>query len=100
METPSARALLRWAAGLSVLALLAVLVWYLPAPGYATSRLVLFALIGSSAVVGAVGVYTARLRVALVGVVCLFLLGFWQAVLSVFVLPVCALLLLAALVEP
>lgn len=80
---------------LSVLGLLVVLGYLLPQQGYGQSRLVLFALIAVAAILGAVGVGLDRPSVTGAGVVGLFLLGFWQAVLSVFIYPVIMLLLVA-----
>ena len=83
----------------ATLALGGVLLWYLPQPGYSQSRLVLFALIGGAATLGAVGAVADRPGVTLAGAVGLFLLGFWQAVLSVFIYPVVALFLLTAALD-
>ena len=83
----------------AALALGGVLLWYLPQPGYSRSRLVLFALIGAAAALGAVGSVAGRPGVTLTAAVGLFLLGFWQAVLSVFIYPVVALFLLTATLD-
>ncbi|WP_211313357.1 hypothetical protein [Halarchaeum salinum] len=91
--------LVRGIAVLSVLGLVGVLLYYLPQPGYSQSRLVLFGLIAGAAVLGGVGIVLHRATLTAVGVVGLFLLGFWQAVLSVFILPVAALLVAAALLD-
>lgn len=87
---------IRGAAVLSVLGLIGVLLYYLPQPGYSQSRLILFALITSAALLGGAGVVQRRVRITIIGAAGLFLLGFWQAVLAVFIYPVIALLLLAA----
>lgn len=86
---------------LAVLGLVGVLLYYLSVPGYSRSRLVLFALLGGAGVVGGVGATFRRRDLVLAGSAGLFLLGFWQAALGVFVLPVAAVLLLAAVLgEP
>jgi energy-converting hydrogenase Eha subunit C len=89
----------RGMAVLSVLGLVGVLLYYLPQLGYSQSRFVLFGLIAGAAVLGGVGVALRRATLTAVGVFGLFLLGFWQAVLSVFILPVAALLVVAALLD-
>jgi energy-converting hydrogenase Eha subunit C len=89
----------RGMAVLSVLGLFGVLLYYLPQPGYSQSRLFLFGLIAGAAVLGGAGVVLRRATLTAVGIFGLFLLGFWQAVLSVFVLPVAALLVVAALLD-
>jgi hypothetical protein len=91
--------LARLVAVVGVLVLLTVLLWMLPQPGYSRSRLVLFALIAGAAVLGATGVLLRRSIVTTVAVVGLFLLGVWQAVLSVFIWPVIGLFLLVALLD-
>lgn len=88
--------LARGASVLGVLGLLAVLAYYLPSPGYRPSRLYLFLLIGAVGVVGAAGAVLERPLLAGGGAAGIFLLGFWQAVLSVFMLPVAVVLFLTA----
>lgn len=56
-------------------------------------------IIAGAAVLGGAGVVLRRATLTAVGVSGLFLLGFWQAALSVFILPVAALLVVAALVD-
>jgi len=84
---------------LSVLGLVGVLLYYLPQPGYSQSRLVLFGLIAAAAVLGGAGIVLHRATITVVGTVGLFLLGFWQAALGVFILPVAAFLVAAALLD-
>lgn len=91
--------LARLVAVVGVLVLLAVLLWTLPQSGYSRSRFVLFAFIAGAALLGATGVLLRRSVITTVAVVGLFLLGFWQAVLSVFIWPVIGLLLLATLLD-
>jgi len=83
-----------------VLAFLGVLGYYLAAPGYTWTRLAFFAVLGGLAVAGAVGVLSRRGPVTAVGAGGLLLLGFWQAVLWMYVLPVVAVLLVAFLTAP
>lgn len=94
-----AATLIRGATYLSVLVLVAILLWILPSPGYSQSRLVLFGLIVAAAVLGATGTYLHRPKITATGVIGLFLLGFWQAVLSVFIWPVIGLLVLTASID-
>lgn len=89
---------IRGVALLSVVALLGVLGYYLPQEGYSHSRLALVGLLSVTAVLGGIGVLRRRPAVTGIGVLGLFLLGFWQAVLSVFIYPVIALLVVATLV--
>lgn len=91
--------LVRGAAVLSVFGLLGVLVYLLVQLGYSQSRFVLLSLIASSAVIGGIGVTLNRTILTMIGAVGLFLLGFWQAVLSIYIAPVIALLLLAAFLD-
>lgn len=98
MRRPRATAadLGRAAAVLAALYLTAGLLWLLPSPGYTTTRLALFAVILAFGWLGAAGAVVGRPVGAAVGTVGLFLLGFWQAVLWVFVLPAAAVLAVAA----
>lgn len=91
------RTTLQAGAILSVVGLVGVLLYYLPRAGYSQSRLVLFGLITLAAVLGAAGVVLQRPAVTGVGVIGLFGLGFWQAVLSVFIYPVIIILVIATL---
>ncbi|RYJ19565.1 hypothetical protein ELS19_00805 [Halogeometricum borinquense] len=68
----------------------------LPRPGYSTSRFVLFGVMAGVGWVGAFGVVTNRLGVALVGVIGLFLFGFWQFTVGLAALPVAVALLVSA----
>ena len=86
-----------WLTLAAVVAFLAVLAWYLGRPGFGATRLALFAALGGFAVVGAAGVVFRAGRLIGVGVAGLLALGFWQAVLWLYVYPLVALLILAAL---
>jgi hypothetical protein len=99
IERDRAATVARAAAVVSVGGLLAVLGWYLRAPGYGSARLVLFALLGASAVLGLAGVVTGRRGLLGGGVAALVVLGGWQAVLWRFVAAGVAALVLAALVD-
>lgn len=90
---------LRVVAVLGVVALVVVLARILVGQGYTPLRLGLFGLIGLAAIVGGVGVVSRSVVASLAGALGLFLLGFWQAVLFVFVLPVSAVLVLVAVVD-
>ena len=94
--SPSKLGLLGGLAVLAVVYLTAGLVWLLPAPGFGTSRLLLFAVVVAVAWIGAVGALRHRPGLTAVGGVGLLLLGFWQAVLWIFMLPAAAVLLAAA----
>jgi hypothetical protein len=96
--TPSTTAAVRGLTVLVVAAFLGVLGWYLGQPGYSPARLALFAALGASAIAGAAGVVSGRTLVAAGGACALFLLGFWQAALWVYVFPVAGLLVVAAVV--
>ena len=96
--TPSTMAAVRGLTVLVVAAFLGVLGWYLGQPGYTSARLALFAALGASAVAGAAGVVSGRPFVAAGGACALLLLGFWQAALWLYVLPVAGLLAVAAIV--
>ena len=96
---PSTKAaVVRWLTVLGVVAFLGVLGWYLGQPGYTQTRLVFFAVLGGLAVAGAAGVVYQRMLVTLGGAAGLLLLGFWQAVLWIFIFPVVGMLVVAALV--
>lgn len=97
--SPSETDVVRGLAVFAVLGLVGVLLYYLPQPGYSESRLVLFGLIAAAAVLGGVGVVRHSARLTAVGAVGLVLLGFWQAVLGVVILPVAGLLVVAVLLE-
>jgi hypothetical protein len=76
----------------ALLVFLAVLAFYLDQPGYTQRRLLLFVALGAVATVGAVGGYTGRAVVAAAAAVVLALLGFRQATLWIFVLPMAGVL--------
>ncbi|WP_053947040.1 hypothetical protein [Halolamina sediminis] len=80
----------RPARGLAMAALLtflAVLVFYLDQPGYTHARLALFLALGSAATLGTAGAVLQRAAMTAAGAGMLALLGFWQATLWIFVLP-------------
>lgn len=69
----------------------------LPSPGYATARLAFALLVVLVAWVGAAGAYFDRPPVVILTAVTLALLGFWQAVLWIFMLPAAVGLVVAGL---
>ena len=91
--------LVRGVTVLSVFGLLGVLAYFLVQLGYSRSRFVLLSLIACSAVIGGIGVTLNRTTLTIIGAVGLFLLGFWQAVLSIYIAPVIVLLLLVAFLD-
>lgn len=88
----------RWIAVAAALWLSAALTYYLPRPGYAAARLAYFLLLAAVAWAGAAGVLRGRPVVAGLAGLGLFLLGFWQAVLWIAVLPAAVALLGASAV--
>ncbi|MFA9516888.1 hypothetical protein ACERIT_06680 [Halopenitus sp. H-Gu1] len=88
---------LRGASVVAVVLLTAILIAILPAPGYRTSRLVLFLITIGLGWVGAVGAVLNRFRFLLIGAVGQFLLGFWNFTIGLFMLPTGIILLLTAL---
>lgn len=87
-----------WIALVAVLGLTGLLGWALVQPGLTTARAALVALVGVVAWMGAGGVVLDRPLVTVASAVVLFLLGFWQAVLWVGILPAGLALLVAGLV--
>ena len=83
----------------TVVAFLGVLGWYLTAPGYTLTRLVGFAVLGCLAVVGAAGVLRHRPRWSIAAAIGLIALGFWQAVLWLFIYPMVGVLLLSTALD-
>lgn len=83
-----------------VAAFLGVLGYYLVQPGYSQTRLVFFIVLGGLAVLGAAGVIFQRERVAVSGAGGLLLVGFWQAVLWVYIFPVVVVLFAATFSMP
>jgi hypothetical protein len=81
---------------LVLVAFLGVLGWSLGQPGYNSTRLLLYAVLGGFAIVGAAGIVYERPFVGAGGACGLLLLGFWQAALWLYVFPVAALLVVAA----
>lgn len=79
-------------------AFLGVLGWYLGQPGYTQARLVLFAALGGLAGAGVLGVFFRRELVIVGATGGLVLLGFWQAVLWVYIFPVVLVFLITVLV--
>lgn len=88
----------RTLAVLVVVAFLGVLGWSLGQPGYNPTRLLLYAVLGGLAVVGAAGIAYERPFVGACGACGLLLLGFWQAALWLYIFPVAGLLVVFALI--
>lgn len=95
---PSLRSVVRWLTIIVVAGFLAVLGWYLGQPGYTVTRLVFFGVLGGLAVTGAAGVIVERPLMAVGSACCLALLGFWQAVLWIYVFPVWGVLFVTVVV--
>jgi hypothetical protein len=89
----------RGLAVVGVAVFLGVLVWYLGRPGYTHFRLAFFSLLGALAVAGAIGVGRHSGSLITVSAVGLLVLGFWQAVLWVYVFPVVGLLVAAGVLD-
>lgn len=87
----------RGLAAAALLAFLGVLVFYLDQPGYTHTRLALFLALGGAATLGTAGAVLQRASIAAVGALVLALLGFWQATLWIFVLPMAGVLAAASL---
>ncbi|MCU4741493.1 hypothetical protein OB955_11125 [Halobacteria archaeon AArc-m2/3/4] len=93
----------RWATatrGIAVLATAYVtvgLLWTLSEPGYSRTRAAFFALLAVLALVGGVGAVLDDSRLLVGGGAGLFLLGFWQAALWIFLLPAAFVLLFAGM---
>lgn len=83
----------------ATLAFLGVLACLLSKPGYSTTRLGFFAILGGFAVIGVVGVVRNSTPAVAVASLGLLLLGIWQAVLGIFVLPMVGVLLMTHLFE-
>ena len=75
-----------------VAAFLCVLGYFLVQPGFTWMRFAFFAVLAGLAVGGAVGLYRERELLTVGAAVGLLLLGFWQAVLWLFILPVAVVL--------
>lgn len=88
---------LRGASVLTVVLLTVVLLALLPAPGYRTSRLVLFTISISLGWIGAAGAVFNRPRLLVIGALGQFLLGFWNVTVGLVMLPTGAVLLVTAL---
>lgn len=82
------------AVGVMTLVLLALL----PAPGFRTSRLVLFGVIIALGWIGGAGALWVRFWPTTLGAAGLFLLGFWQFTIGLVMLPTSFVLLLTAIV--
>lgn len=78
------------------LALTLALGWFLGGPGYTTTRLAFFALVAGVAWAGAAGALLGRPVAVGASAFGLFLLGFWQAVLWIVVLPAALLMFVDA----
>ena len=89
--------ILRGTSVIAVVLLTLILLATLPAPGYGTSRLVLFAIIIFLGWVGAAGAVFTRFNLLLIGAIGQFLLGFWNFTIGLFMLPTGAILLVTAL---
>lgn len=84
----------------ATVAFLAVLLWYLftaeaSHPGSTPLRLLFFVLLGGLAIMGAVGIVRHAEQLVAVSVGGLVLLGFWQAVLWIYILPLAVVFILA-----
>lgn len=90
-------AVVRWGPAVVALLLTLALAWFLPQPGYTTTRLAFFTLIAAVAWAGAAGAVVGRPAVIGGSAAALFLLGFWQAVLWIVVLPAALLHFVAAM---
>ncbi|MFC7199710.1 hypothetical protein [Halospeciosus flavus] len=75
--------LFRGASVVAVFFLTLVLLFFLPRPGYQTSRLVLFAVVLFVGWVGAAGAIFSRSNLLVAGAVGQFLLGFWNFTIGV-----------------
>ncbi|WP_256295974.1 hypothetical protein [Haloarchaeobius salinus] len=100
MMTATRRSLVQGLTAVVVVAFLVVLGYYLVQPGYTWTRAALFAVLGGLAVTGAGGVIYQRGRLASVGAGGLLLLGFWQAVLWIYILSVVVVLAVAFFTTP
>jgi hypothetical protein len=89
--------ILRGASIVSVALLTIILLAILPAPGYRTSRLILFTITIVLGWIGAAGAVFNRFRLLLLGAVGQFLLGFWNFTIGLVMLPTGAVLLVTAL---
>jgi len=90
------------ASGLAVFAALVLtigLLSYLPQDGFRLSRVVLFVAVAGLAWVSALGVVRDRPTLGTAGAVGVVLLGFWQAVLWIWLLPTAGLLLVATVLS-
>ncbi|NHN42787.1 hypothetical protein G9C85_14275 [Halorubellus sp. JP-L1] len=88
---------LRGASVVAVALLTLLLLLTLRAPGYRTSRLVLFAVVALVGWVGATGAVYDRAKLLFVGALGQFLLGFWNFTIGLFMLPTAAILLANAM---
>ena len=89
--------ILRGASVVAVVLLTVILLAILPAPGYRTSRHVLFLITIGLGWVGAVGAVVNRFKLLIIGAAGQFLLGFWNFTIGLVMLPTGAILLLTAL---
>lgn len=80
-------AVVRWGPAAVALLLTLALAWLLPGPGYTTTRLAFFAALAAVAWGGAAGAVAGRASVVGASALVLFLLGFWQAVLWIVIIP-------------
>lgn len=96
-KTYSTLGILRGASVVVVALLTIILLALLPAPGYRTSRLVLFIITICLGWIGAAGAVFYRSRLLLIGAIGQFLLGFWNFTIDSVMLPTGAVLLGTAL---
>ena len=89
--------IVRGLSAVSVLAFLGALGYYLVQPGYTWTRLGFVVSLGGLAVLGMAGVIFHRELVTVVGACGLLLVGFWQAILWIYIFPVVTVLLVATI---
>jgi hypothetical protein len=87
----------RGASVVAVVLLTIILLASFPAPGYRTSRLVLFTITICLGWVGAAGAVFNRVSLLLIGALGQFLLGFWNFTIGLVMLPTGAVLLVTTL---
>lgn len=95
----SRQSVVRWITTAVSVLFIGVLVYYLVQPGYSWTRLAFFAGLGGLAVLGTMGIMYQRELVAVGGACGLLLVGFWQAVLWLYIVPVVGVLVVAAIVS-
>ena len=88
----------RWVSVLSVSGFLGTLGYYLVQPGFRWTGVASFPGLGGLAVLGGTGVVSQRERVVAACACGLLLVGFWQAALWMYILPMVAILVVASVV--